>query len=91
MDIVKRQMENNRRGSQQEENTKKAVLKLTTLSGKKSAPQAHHLPVAMETNSKGNYEEAVALVHLCPYVSLYKVSVYVHCVMMSEHWADMNL
>lgn len=52
-----------------------------------AAPQAHHLPVAMETNSKGNYGEAVALVHLCPYVSLYKVSDYAHCV-VSEHWAD---
>lgn len=71
---------------------KEAVLKLTTLSGKKSAPQAHHLPVAMETNSKGNYGEAVALVWLCPYVSLYEVvSVYIHCFMTSEHWSDMNL
>lgn len=73
-------MENNRRDNRQEENMKKAVLKLTTLSGKKSAPQVHHLPVAMETNSKGNYREAVASAHLCPYVSLYKVSVSVHCV-----------
>lgn len=70
-------MESNGRGNQQEENIREAVLKLTTLSGKHqgmdAAPQTHHLPVAMETNSKGNYGEAVALVHLCPYVSLYKV------------------
>lgn len=61
---------------------KEAVLKLTTLSGKHqgmdASPQAHHLPVAMETNSKGNYGKAVALVRLCPYVSLYKVSVCVY-------------
>lgn len=61
---------------------KEAVLKLITLSGKHqgmdASPQAHHLPVAMETNSKGNYGKAVALVRLCPYVSLYKVSVCVY-------------
>lgn len=83
-------MESNGRGNQQEENIREAVLKLTTLSGKHqgmdAAPQTHHLPVAMETNSKGNYGEAVALVHLCPYVSLYEVSDYVCCV-VSEHRA----
>lgn len=54
---MQRQMENNRRGNQQEENMKEAVFKLTTQNGKHqgmdASPQTHHLPVAMET--KGNY------------------------------------
>lgn len=54
------------------------VLKLTTLHGKTSGDgcctSTHHPPVAMETDSKGNNGEAVAL--LCACVVACKVRVY---------------
>lgn len=82
---MKRQMENNRRDNQQEENMKEAVLKLTTLSWKKistsSTPSACCYGDQLQGQLRGSSGFSV-FVSICVFVQ--GTSVHLHCV-MSEH------